>query len=384
MFGIRIQSRKARRWLIVGVLAMVLLAVSGCKTISFYRQAVAGEYQILSSQKAIDKLIGDPNTPARLKARLELVQQLRGFADTELKLPVDGHYRKYADLHRPFVVWNVEAAREFSLEPKSWWYPLVGSLEYRGYFSEPAAQKYGRAVRKSGYDVFVGGVEAYSTLGWFKDPLLNTFIHHRDADLAEILFHELAHQRVFARGDEDFNEAFAQTVGEEGAVRWLKKQGEQEALDRYVSELKRNNQFVHLIMKTRIALAALYEDQRDENGKFKSTHVERRIDVAELRQKKRAIYDRLQRDYAALKQDWGGATDYDDWFAKDANNAKLNSVAAYYDLLPAFQRVLELNGGDLGKFYVEVERLSKISRKDRREWLKTLASTNVSGASENH
>jgi predicted aminopeptidase len=374
MFRIRTQNKKARRWIIAGLLAIAVLTVSGCKTLNFYRQAAMGEYQILSSEKPIEKIVADTNTPARLKGRLEFVQQLRAFAQTDLKLPVDGHYRKFADLHRPFVVWNVEAAHEFSLEPKSWWYPLVGSLEYRGYFSEPAAVKYGGALRKSGYDVFVGGVEAYSTLGWFKDPLLNTFVFHNDADLAEILFHELAHQRVFARGDEDFNEAFATTVGEEGAVRWLQKHGQQEALDRYRAELKRNDQFVHLVMRTRAELASLYEDQRDEDGKLKSTHLERRVDPATLRQRKRGVYDRLQQQYAALKTEWGGNTDYDEWFAKDLNNAKLNSVAAYYDLLPAFQRILELNGGDLEKFYVEVKRLADLKRKERREWLKTLVS----------
>lgn len=372
MFGIRIQRKKTRRWLAVGLLALILVAVSGCKTLSFYRQAIAGEYQMLSSQRSIEKLLGDTNTPAKLKSRLEFVQQIRAFAESDLKLPVDGNYRKYADLHRPYVVWNVEAASEFSLQPKSWWYPLVGSLEYRGYFSESAAVKYGNSLRKSEYDVFVGGVEAYSTLGWFKDPLLNTFIYHRDADLAETLFHELAHQRVFARGDEDFNEAFATTVGQEGAVRWLQKHGQQEALDRYRSDLHRNDQFVHLIMRTRSDLAALFEDERQEDGKLKSTHIERRMQPADLRQKKKAIYDRLQQQYAELKQQWGGLSDYDEWFAKDLNNAKLNSVAAYYDLLPAFQHVLELNGGELEKFYVEAERLSKLDRKERREWLKTL------------
>jgi len=372
MFEIRSLKRKTRRWLIVGLLAVVLVGVSGCKTLNFYRQAIAGEYEMLSSQKPVEKILADTNTPAKLKSRLEVVQQFRAFAETDLKLPVDGHYKKFADLHRPFVVWNVEGASEFSLEPKSWWYVWVGSLEYRGYFSQSAAEKYGAALRKEGYDVFVGGVEAYSTLGVFKDPLLNTFIYHRDADLAEILFHELAHQRVFARGDEDFNEAFATTVGQEGAVRWLQKHGRQEALDRYRADLKRNNQFVHLIMRTRADLAELFQDERNEKGKLKSTHIERRIPAADLRQKKKAIYDRLQQQYAELKQQWGGANDYDEWFAKNVNNAKLNSVAAYYDLLPAFQHILQLNDGDLVKFYVEAERLSKLNRKERREWLKTV------------
>src|SRR3954471_3405836 len=148
MFGIRSHNKKARRWIIAGLLTVILVGVSGCKTLNFYRQAAAGEYEILSNEKPIEKIVADQKTPPKLKERLELVLQLRGFADSDLKLPVDGHYRKYADLRRRFVVWNVEAAREFSLEPKSWWYPFVGSLEYRGYFAESAAQKNGAALRK--------------------------------------------------------------------------------------------------------------------------------------------------------------------------------------------------------------------------------------------
>src|SRR5439155_11115609 len=159
---------------------------------------IGGQYALLTHQQSIEKLASAPATPSPLKEKLRLVQDLRVFAKQELKLPVDGHYRTYVDVHRPFVVWNVEAAPEFSMEPKSWWYPLVGSLDYRGYFSERGAQRYGRWLEKKGYDVYIGGVEAYSTLGWFKDPVLNTFIFNAEPDLAETIFHELGHQRVFA------------------------------------------------------------------------------------------------------------------------------------------------------------------------------------------
>ena len=153
---------------------------------------------------------------------MQLVSKLRDFADRDLKLPVNGHYRKYVDVHRTFVVWNVEAAPEFSMEPKSWWYPLVGSLEYRGYFAESNARGYAARLKKKGYDVYVAGTTAYSTLGWFKDPILNTFVFQPEGELAETIFHEQGHQRVFAGGDTNFNEAFATTVGQEGARRWLR------------------------------------------------------------------------------------------------------------------------------------------------------------------
>src|SRR6266700_2756187 len=242
---------RGRRWVIVLALGVVVLAVSGCQTLSFYRQAIKGQYGLLAHRQPIEKLIADPQTESNLKQKLQLLQRLRAFADHDLKLPVDGHYTKYVDVHRPFVVWNVEAAPEFSLEPKSWWYPLVGSLEYRGYFSEKQANQYAAVLRSKGYDVYVGGVEAYSTLGWFKDPALNTFIFNIEPDLAETIFHELGHQRVFARGDTDFNEAFATTVGQEGARRWLRASGKTNLLEKYDAVLRRNGQFVHLIMSTR-------------------------------------------------------------------------------------------------------------------------------------
>src|SRR5438132_1661342 len=199
--------RITRRWVLAAALLLVVAAVCGCQTVSFYKQAIAGQYELFAHQQSIEKLTAAPATPSPLKEKLRFVQDLRVFAKQELMLPVDGHYRKYVDVHRPYVVWNVEAAPEFSLEPKSWWYPLVGRLDYRGYFSKKAAQKYADWLRHKDYDVYLGGVEAYSTLGWFKDPLLNTFIYDGEPELAELLFHELAHKRVFANGDTDFNEA---------------------------------------------------------------------------------------------------------------------------------------------------------------------------------
>jgi predicted aminopeptidase len=193
------KASRIQKWLIVIAFVLVLVGLSGCETFSFYRQAVKGQYQLVAGQQPIDKLVANPETEPRLKKQLQLLQDLRAFADKELKLPVDDHYRKYVDVHRPYVVWNVESAPEFSMEPKSWWYPLVGSLEYRGYFSKGAAEHYAATLQKKGYDVYVGGASAYSTLGWFKDPVLNTFIFDPEPDLAETIFHELGHQRVFAR-----------------------------------------------------------------------------------------------------------------------------------------------------------------------------------------
>jgi len=363
---------RLRKCLIGTALLSVVVAVSGCQTISFYSQAIRGQYQIFAHEEPTEKLLKSSTTPAPLKDRLQFVADLRVFAADKLKLPVDGHYRKYVDVHRPFVVWNVEAAPEFSLEPKNWWYPMVGSLGYRGYFSEAAAHKYGEKLKKKGDDVFIGGVEAYSTLGWFKDPLLNTFIFNPDADLAETLFHELGHQRVFARGDTDFNEAFATTVGQEGARRWLQSKGDTAAYENYLAELKRTRDFVHLIMRTRENLAVVYGDERTEDGRLKASNKKRDISPEQLRAQKKGVLEQMQREYAALKVEWGGNKEYDHWFARPVNNAQLNSVAAYYDFVPGFERLLALKDGDLEKFYEEAKRLASMSKKERQQWLRTL------------
>jgi predicted aminopeptidase len=365
-----------RKGLVVAAILAVVLGVSGCRTIGFYGQAIKGQYQIFAHEQPVPKLLAQPQTPERLKQKLQLLESLRAFAGKELALPVDSHYRKYVDVHRPFVVWNVEAAGEFSLQPKSWWYPLVGSLEYRGYFSEAGARNCAARLKRKGEDVYVGGVEAYSTLGWFKDPVLNTFIFEPEADLAEIIFHELGHQRVFARGDMDFNEAFATTVGQEGARRWLRAKGDTAALDKYLAELRRTREFAQLVQQTRTRLEALYGDRLDEDGKVKATQQKRAVPREELRREKQRVLDDMRQHYAQLKVQWGGDTAYDGWFTREINNAKLNSVAAYYDLVPAFEHLLQANGGDLAKFYQAVERLAKKPNKERKQELR--------GMSENH
>ena len=369
------QARRLRKWLLAPALVLAVLAMSGCQTLSYYGQAIKGQYQIVAREQKIEKLLADPQTPAPLKAKLQLVQGLRAFAAKDLQLPVDGHYEQYTDLHRPFVVWNVEAAPEFSLEPKSWWYPFVGRLDYRGYFTEKGARKYGAALQKKGCDVYIGGVTAYSTLGWFKDPVLNTFLFDAEPDLAETLFHELGHQRVFASGDTDFNEAFATTVGQEGARRWLQAKGDQAALEKYLAQLRRTTEFVHLVMKTRVRLETLYGDERTEAGKVKATRKPHIIPPEQMRRQKQELLDRLQRDYTQLKAQWGGATDHDAWFARTVNNAQLNSVAAYYDLVPGFERLLAQNNGDLGKFYEAADRLRRESKVERHRQLRSLGGT---------
>ena len=344
----------------------------GCRTLKFYGQAIKGQYQIFAGQQPVEEVIANPQTPAVLKSQLELLQELRQFARDVLKLPVDGHYQSYVDVGRPYVVWNVQAAPEFSLEPKTWWYPLVGRLEYRGYFAKDGAEETAARLRRKGFDTFVGGVQAYSTLGWFKDPVLNTFIFREESELAEVIFHELGHQRLFARGDTDFNEAFATVVGEEGARRWLHSKSDTNGLMRYEASLKRNGQFVRLILKTRVRLERLYGDVRDEDGKLKAA---RELPAApdQLRQEKQQVFAGLRSEYQRLKEEWDGFAGYDAWFARELNNAQLNTIANYYDYVPGFEALLRLKDGDVDAFYIAAEELSAKPREERHEWLRNLA-----------
>jgi predicted aminopeptidase len=318
--------------------------------VGYYIQAIRGELHILTHRNSIEKLIAGRQTPAKLREQLQLVQRLRTFAGTELRLPVDGNYDKYVDVHREYVVWNVQAAPKFSLNPKIWKYPFVGGLAYRGFFSENSARDYGNSLKKQGFDVYVDGVEAYSTLGWFKDPLLNTFIYNSEPELAELLFHELAHRRVFAKGDTDFNEGYAQFVGQEGARRWLRSNGNEQLLKQYESAIAHDQQFVQLIMRTRERLKKIYSE----------------TPPAELSEGKQRALENLLHEYEELKRSWGGYSGYDDWFSHDLNNAKLNTVANYYDFVPGFERLLEENNGDIEKFHLAAKQLSKESPQRRR------------------
>ncbi len=344
----------------IALLALAAL-LSGCSSLGYYAQAVKGHWQIVARQTSCAKLVAAPETPAELKTQLELARRLCAFAETQLGLPAHGAYRRYADLDRPYVVWNVYAAPEFSLEARTWWYPFVGSLDYRGYFSERGARNHAAELAAKGFDVYVEGVEAYSTLGWFNDPLLNTFLHHEEPVLAEILFHELAHQRLFASGDTDFNEAFATVVAKEGVRRWLRAKGADTLLDRYESALARNDEFVRIVQKARASLESIYALQSET-----AMPGPRRMD-------KERVFEQLRRDYAQLRARSESNAGYDAWFAGDLNNAKLNSVATYYSLVPAFDRLLLAQQCQLEAFYQAVEGLTRLPEAER---LARLASMN--------
>ncbi len=350
------RKRKLLSTVVLGL--TLLLVLSGCGTLKFYTQAVRGQLQIFRSERPIKEVIADTNTTARLRSKLELILKAREFAQQELALPADGNYLLYADIHREHVVWNVHAAPELSLTPKSWWYPFAGRATYRGYFSEKNAEQFAHKLEKQNLDVYYEGIDAYSTLGWFKEPILNTFVYEPDADLAETIFHELAHQRVYVGGDTAFNEAFAVSVEREGIRRWLGATNEQ-AWEKFKGRKERREEFVQLILETRKKLKAVYEDLN--------------LPTDSKRERKKEIIQELRTNYARMKQErWGGYKGYDEWFAGPLNNAQLNTVSTYYHLVPAFEKLLHQQNGDLPKFYDAVKALAKLSKEDRHEKLEAM------------
>lgn len=351
-------AHQRRRCIALFAASLLLTISTGCRSVAFYGQAVGGQIGIWKRQRSIEFLLNDSATPDNLRQRLQLVLSLRAFAETNLGLPARGQYLCYADLQRPFAVWCVYGAPEFSLKAKSWWYPMVGALDYRGYFSEKAARECAARLRANGLDAHMGGVAAYSTLGWFHDPVLNTFIHDPDAELAELLFHELAHQRLFIPHDTDFNEAFATTVAQEGTRRWLASLRDTNTLPLYEQQLQQLRDFTTLVATARNQLENLYTNLPPQMNALQTT---------EARNRKQAILDELRSNSTSLAKTSAGTGRYSPWFRQKLNNALLNTVETYYGLVPMFQHhLVEHSRGNLSRFYHDMEALKKRSKAERR------------------
>jgi predicted aminopeptidase len=323
------------------VLLALPWAFVSCQTLGFYRQAVGGQFEILRKSRPIEPMLADPATDPALRRQLVSVQEIRAFARDHLTLPGDESYGRYADLGREHVTWVLFAAPEFSLEPKTWWYPTLGRLDYRGFFREEDTEELAAKLRAEGLDVQTGGVDAYSTLGWFHDPVLNTFVHSADIDLAELIFHELTHRRLFRGGDTVFNESLANAVAEEGVRRWLKHQGRLAELKKYEARLVRRAEFYERIEFTRAALEKLYGSGAPPE---------------EMRKKKEALFADLRDRFRELRRKWGGRG-LEGWLTRDINNADLVSLSAYQEQVPTFHRLLADCGGDLDLFFKRAKRL---------------------------
>lgn len=356
-------SDKSHSRALLAVLLLVL-GLAGCATLGYYGQSIGGQIEILTKRRPIAELLDDPAVAEELKARLALILRLRAFASDELRLPDNDSYRSYADLERPYAVWNVYAAPEFSLTPKEWCFPVVGCVAYRGYFAKHEAETFAEELRGQGYDVHVGGVAAYSTLGWFHDPMLNTLIHRPTASLAGLMFHELAHQQVYVRDDSTFNESFATAVELEGARRWLAANGAPGQLDAYLATKRAQVRFVALIMDYRARLAALYASAQTD---------------AHKRAGKAKLFSELRADYEKQQAQDSGGREYAHWFERDLNNARLVPVGVYRQHLPAFQALLVQHTGDLAAFYRAVQQLAKRPKDERDARLAALSARYAAG-----
>lgn len=321
------------------VVAIVgVLQIGGC----YYFQAASGQMEILRKRTPIPEVIEDPGSSEQLKLRLAMVQEARRFSVEKLLLPDNESYQTFVDLERDFVVWNVIAAPEFSLQARTWCYPIVGCVAYRGYFSEKAARKHAEKLRASDYDVFVGGVAAYSTLGRFADPVLNTMMRWSDTDLVAVLFHELAHQRLFVKGDTGFNESFATAVAEIGVERWLRSQGRQAEIEEYQARGELRQTLMLLVDATKIELDILYAADDDDDLK---------------REKKDAILASLSSDAEqVVQQQPFMATN---WLKPPLNNARLVSLVLYRGQLDVFRDMLKRCSNDLACFYQAAEDLAQ-------------------------
>lgn len=333
-----------------GFVLSLLLVLTGCNSIGYYAQSIGGQWEVLNKRQLISTLLENPDTPEPLHKKLQAILRIRDFATRELNLPNNDSYRSYADLQRPYVVWNVFAAPPLELELQRWCFPFAGCVGYRGYFAEADAQSFAAQLNSEGMETYVSGVAAYSTLGWFDDPVLNTILNRSEARIAGLIFHELAHQQLYVEGDTAFNEAFAVTVELEGVRRWLALKNDPQQAEAYALFHQRQDEFVTLVTRARDQLKVMYKQP---------------LSNTEKQQRKAIIQTRLREQYASLKHQWGGYAGYDEWFAKGLNNAQLGAVTTYRDHVPALQRLLEKQNGDLAAFYRACEQLGKMSEDKR-------------------
>ncbi len=321
----------------LSVVVVVLVCLPGC----YYMQAVRGQLDVMSKREPIDEVIASSDTPADLAARLKLVKDARQFSIDELKLPDNDSYRSYADIERDYVVWNVIAAPEFSMEPKQWCFPVAGCVNYRGYFAEDAARREAARLQERGFDVAVGGVAAYSTLGRFSDPVLNTMMRWEDVDLIAVLFHELAHQEFYVKGDSGFNESFASAVEEFGIQRWLESRGRIDELAAYQDGRELGRRLMQLVELARDDLAKIYALD---------------IEVEAMRARKQERLDRLT---AALNLELeASGRETPDWLDNGLNNARLASMILYDGRLPEFRALLRACEDDIECFYAAASKLA--------------------------
>lgn len=338
---------------LLALTAVTLLA--GCSSVSYYGQLAQGQWQLLQAREPVEKIVADPTRDAGLREHLARSQLARAFASEHLHLPDNKSYRLYADLGRPYVVWNVFATDEFSLDPVTHCFPIAGCVAYRGYYSPGGARGEAALQRQAGKDVYLSGVEAYSTLGWFNDPILSSMMGWGDERLATLIFHELAHQRFYVKDDTEFNESYASFVEQEGTRQWRAARG---LPPESVSQSARRDQFTRLVLDTRERLKALYRQP---------------LSAEAMRARKAEAFERMRRDYRALRDEqWAGDKRFDAWINSPMNNAKLLPFGLYDQWVPAFEALFRQVNGDWQAFYRAVETLGAMPVEARKAALRAL------------
>lgn len=332
------------------------ILLGGCAQLEYYSQSIAGQWEIISISKPIDKILLDENVPDSVKEKLSVIQEIRGFATEELNLPDNNSYLSFADINREYVVWNIIATPKLSLEPLQWCYPIAGCLDYRGFFNKDDALNQANKLQEEGYDVFIGGVSAYSTLGWFDDPVLNTMLKKDLNYLVKVIFHELAHQKNYIRNDTEFNEAFAETVAITGTRKWLSIYRSKSELEEFNRNQDADDKFVSIVLNARKELEKIYNSNLPDQLKL---------------QIKSQILANMREEYKSTWSYHNTETNYDEWFENDINNAKITIVATYRNLIPGFIQLLEYSGNNYDSFYHLVKAMEQCSLPERRTILAT-------------
>lgn len=335
------------------LILFIVVSLSGCASINYYSQSIQGQIEVLHKRQDINDILKENDIPDSLRNKLNTVLLLRDFSIKQLGLPENDSYLSYADIERDYVIWNIFANEEFSLKPVSWCYLIVGCLSYRGYFSKADAKEHARELAKQGYDIYLGGVSAYSTLGWFNDPMLNTMLRWSDIRIATVMFHELAHQQLYIKNDTQFNESYADTVAHIGVTKWLEHSHKKIIVEEYQQYLLQENAFVTLVMRYKLILNDIYHSPDNQTIKRKN--------------KKQALQN-MKKEYYELTKIWK-KNPYETWFSTELNNAKLAAIVTYREYVSKFLTIYEKLGNDLAKFYSYSKSLSKCKPMKRKEIL---------------
>ncbi|MCH8119850.1 MAG: aminopeptidase [Planctomycetes bacterium] len=349
-------KKRTKRIALIMVVVLVLLSVSGCSCVSYYSQAVVGHFRIMRSRTPIENILKTNNLDAESQNKLKLVLEVRAYAGEELGLPKNKSYTVYSDINGEYVGWNVYVAPKFSVEPKRWRFPIAGSVVYRGYFSKKGALKFAGKMEEKDFDVFIGPINAYSTLGWYNDPVLSSHLRLNPIRLAGLIIHELAHQKFYVSGDSRFNEGFAVTVERAGVLRWLKATGRDDDIIQASRMWDEKDMMVARILKARSELMDIYRSE---------------LNLESLAQKKKSVFEDLKTDLYGVD---GAEVDLSrtDGEEFELNNAYLVTIDTYYSLVPVFQSILDSLGGSLPKFFEKVEELGELPFEERQREIESL------------